>query len=538
MTQFQTKALISGSLLLAGSFCSFFAAPAKAENSVATYPKENAAAQENAAMGQVTSVSQLSDVKPTDWAFQALQSLVERYGCIAGYPDRTYRGNRALTRYEFAAGLNACLDRVNELIETGTANLVKKEDLAAVQKLQEQFAAELATLKGRVDGLETKTATLEKQQFSTTTKLTGEAIFAISDEFGSNIKNNTVFQDRVRLSLVTSFNGEDQLYTRLAAGNSTLFSLPEGNAEGIQVQSLTPDFTNKVSIDWVGYYGKINNNLKFYLAGIGGGHYDYQPTANPILDSGDSGNGTLSYFAQRNPIYTIGAGSGAGLTYDAGKLTLSAGYFADNSGPAGAPIAAANNPTKGLFNGSYSAMTQLTYKPFDAFILTLNYVNAFRQGGGIFDVGAGGTGFLGTTFANKAGDAITGPLNNSAKVNAFGAAAALKVSPKLTVNGFLTKGTVNFIKDGQGKSDLWSYGLGLALPDLGKTGNLLAVVIGAEPYRPVSGAKAIPMHVEAFYKYQISDRVTVTPGLIWVTNPGQRSNSDALIGTVRTTFTF
>jgi len=48
---------------------------------------------------QVTSVSQLSDVQPTDWAFQALQSLVERYGCIAGYPDGTYRGNRALTRY-------------------------------------------------------------------------------------------------------------------------------------------------------------------------------------------------------------------------------------------------------------------------------------------------------------------------------------------------------------------------------------------------------------------------------------------------------
>ncbi|TAF12554.1 MAG: S-layer homology domain-containing protein, partial [Nostocales cyanobacterium] len=61
----------------------------------------------NDGMGQVTSVSQFSDVQPTDWAFQALQSLVERYGCIAGYPNGTYRGNRALTRYEFAAGLNA-----------------------------------------------------------------------------------------------------------------------------------------------------------------------------------------------------------------------------------------------------------------------------------------------------------------------------------------------------------------------------------------------------------------------------------------------
>jgi len=41
-------------------------------------------------MAQITSVSQLSDVQPTDWAFQALQSLVERY-VIAGYPDSSFR---------------------------------------------------------------------------------------------------------------------------------------------------------------------------------------------------------------------------------------------------------------------------------------------------------------------------------------------------------------------------------------------------------------------------------------------------------------
>jgi len=71
-------------------------------------------------VAQVTSVSEFSDVKPTDWAFTALQSLVERYGCIAGYPPEstapgrlkqtpgtTFRGQRAMTRYEFAA-CNAC----------------------------------------------------------------------------------------------------------------------------------------------------------------------------------------------------------------------------------------------------------------------------------------------------------------------------------------------------------------------------------------------------------------------------------------------
>ncbi|MEH2170514.1 MAG: iron uptake porin [Nostoc sp.] len=94
----------------------------------------DAIVQQTNSMSQVTSVSQFSDVQPTDWAFLALQSLVERYGCIAGYPNSTYRGNRAITRYEFAAGLNACLSRINELIATATSDLVTKQDLTTLQR--------------------------------------------------------------------------------------------------------------------------------------------------------------------------------------------------------------------------------------------------------------------------------------------------------------------------------------------------------------------------------------------------------------------
>ncbi len=151
-----------------------------------TYGSEGKPGSDNASpLAQVTSVSQLSDVKPTDWAFQALQSLVEKYGCLVGYPDRTFRGKRALTRYEFAAGLNACMDRMSELLAAATADLVKKEDLVALQKMQEEFAAELATLRGRVDVLEAKTAQLESQQFSTTTKLQGEVVFSLAGASGA-----------------------------------------------------------------------------------------------------------------------------------------------------------------------------------------------------------------------------------------------------------------------------------------------------------------------------------------------------------------
>jgi len=117
-----------------------------------------------AQMGQVTSVSQFSDVYPTDWAYQALANLVETYGCVAGYPDGTFKGNIALTRYEAAALLNACLDRVTEITEE-------------IKRLMKEFEKELVVLKARVDGLEAQTAELAATQFSTTTKLSGVAYF-------------------------------------------------------------------------------------------------------------------------------------------------------------------------------------------------------------------------------------------------------------------------------------------------------------------------------------------------------------------------
>ncbi len=110
---------------------------------------------------QVTSITQFSDVYPTDWAYQALASLIERYGCVAGYPNGTFRGNRAMTRYEAAALLNACLDRITEVTDE-------------LRRLIKEFEKELAIIRGRVDGLEARVGELEAIQFSTTTKLSAK----------------------------------------------------------------------------------------------------------------------------------------------------------------------------------------------------------------------------------------------------------------------------------------------------------------------------------------------------------------------------
>jgi hypothetical protein len=517
------------------------------------YPAED---QHSAPLGQVTSVSQLTDVRPADWAFQALQSLVERYGCIGGYPNNTYQGNRTLSRFEFATGLNTCLDRIQELTATITGNLLKKDDLEIVKKLQEEFAAELATLRGRVKSLEARTARVEQQQFSTTTKLSGEVIFAVSDEF-RNRANKTVLQTRFRLNLNTSFNGKDLLVTRLDTGNGLLFKGGEApgvfigkNAagivnlsEGLQVQNIGDESGKSFALGHLAYYGStLSDRVKYYIPAVQGLHYYYAPTLNPGLDSGDSGSTTLSVFGQRNPIYEIGGGAGLGLNWKLGSVTLSLGYLSNTS----------NNPAggNGLFNGNYSGLFQVAYEG-DRVGIGATYVTAYKtQGEGIFEDGyrAQPDGSVGTTYANLISFFAPTPgliIGDRAKVNAYGLSGYFKITPKVILNAFGTYAAARYNSPNTETGEIWTYGLGLAFQDLGKQGNLGGIVVGAQPYlgNPKSrrdfGALAVPLHIEAFYKYQLNDHISITPGLIWIRHPGQiKTNKDALLGTIRTTFRF
>ena len=122
-----------------------------------------------------------------------------------------------MTRFEAAALLNACLDRVSEVTDE-------------LKKLLAEFEKELAVLKGRVDGLEAKVGVLEAQQFSTTTKLKVDANMVVggnsftgsASNLVSDARNNygaVTFNYDLRIDLLTSFTGNDQLRTRLRAGN-------------------------------------------------------------------------------------------------------------------------------------------------------------------------------------------------------------------------------------------------------------------------------------------------------------------------------
>jgi hypothetical protein len=522
---------------------------------------------ENAEQAQVTSVSQLSDVQPTDWAFQALQSLVERYGCIAGYPNGTFRGNRAATRYELAAALNACLDQISDKFAT-------KEDLATVKALQEEFKAELATLKGRVDGLEARTATLEAQQFSTTTKLSGEVIFqgAISNKSTSlpsgllgqlpgvfaSSGDNATFLHRATLSLLTSFTGKDLLITSLQEGTYAIPGLGQnadgGNAFSTYHGNLAPSLnqvsTGNVGLYYLGYrFPVFKDKGTVFITAIGGELSDFTDTLNPAFDS--DGQGSLSGFGIRNPIYRhisgklTGAASGTGVGANfnvTDKLNLAVGYLAPSglaSQSAGSSAASFDGDNGGFFGGDYSAIAQITYKPSKNLGLGLTYVRSYQNS--VSTQLGGGSGTFRASFPF---------LTTPTSANSVGFEFNWQPSTRVAFSGwfggtFAQAESSNDILVAKGdKATILNGALAVSFPDLFMKGNMGGIIVGVEP-QVVSNDSVIGkdnntnIHLEGLYRFKINDNISITPGVIAVVNPeGNSANDTVIIGTVRTTFTF
>ncbi|MEP0872562.1 iron uptake porin [Trichocoleus desertorum AS-A10] len=496
------------------------------------------------ALSQVTSVSQLSDVTPTDWAFQALQSLVERYGCIAGYPDGTYRGNRSLSRYEFAAGLNACLDRVNELIAAATEGPTA-EDLATIRRLQEEFGAELATLRGRVDALEAQTAKLEQPQFSTTTQLRGDAIFIAADTFGDRANNTpqddtrdettTFFAHRTRLTLQTSFTGKDQLTTGLQASNIPNFSSQTGTQMtrfGFERQGAFED--NDLFLDRLYYRFPVNDKLTAWIGPRALQPAVFLPTLNPLVGGP---TGASSRFAAFNhTLYRPGFdGAGAAVSYKFNpQLQLGLGYIVDNN--------QANLPEsgRGIFEGNNLAIAQLTFSPSPQFDLGLTYGRKYFGNNTGFNL----TGGTGSAFARNPFDQRATASDN------FGVEFNWRARPILNLSGWFGYTRAHQLSGGDNDATILHGALTVAFPDLFAKGNLGGFVVGVPPkatsndYRSRPGAAPredvdTSLHLEAFYTLRLTDNISVTPNVFVVTAPEHNDANDAIwVGALRTNFSF
>lgn len=476
-------------------------------------------------MSQVTNVNRLRDVSPVDWAYEALANLASRYNCISGFPDNSYRGDRPVSRYEFAAGLNSCLNKLEGVI--AASEEVSTQDIETLLRLMQDFQAELAVVRGKTDGVQARVVDLELTQFSTTTKLRGEAIFGLGSVFSGNNDNSTVLGDRVRLELNTSFNGKDLLFTRLATGN-----FPSLNDTGFQGNlGFTAPENNNLELDTLYYTFPVGNNANVILGATGTEADELVNTVN-ILD-GDGASGAISLFGTRNPIYLPPRDAGLGITYNLGDtVEISGGYLASN----------ASQPESGIFEAPYSAIAQVLFTPVDSLDVAITYVHSRNQSD--TETGSSKANIRTLTASNTFPDGV------STVSDSYGIELSWSISDRIILGGWgtlskvTTLSTLNGSLD-RGTQDIWNTALTVALPDLGKEGNLAGIIVGIEPtvtdssINNLTEDEDLSLHVEAFYQYQINDFIAVTPGVVWITAPDNNNNNeDLVIGTIRTTFSF
>jgi hypothetical protein len=478
---------------------------------------------------------------------------VERYGCIAGYPDGTFRGNRAMSRYEFAAGLNACLQQMERLIAGVGSDLPSRQDLERLQRLTAEFQPELTALGTRVDNLEGRVAFVEDHQFSTTTKLFGQAIFGVQgrneNEFDffldrfSDDSNNINVIDNVQLSLFTQFSPRSLLLTGLQAGDGSGSGTFLDKYVGLAYEG---DTNNDVLVSDLNYRQLFGSKFAVIVGPVGVNAVNVFRGTNRVESAGF---GPLSRFAQRNPIINMGGnGGGVGFDWQLGtRFSLQGVYSANRSAD---PI---NGGIFGGEEGTTTAGLQFVVSPTANIDISLQYLNSYSPSG---QLGTGvGDDLLAVQTINSEGF-LRAPI----QTNAFGAGIEWRLTPGITVGGWGGYTTSELLGE-SGNVETVNWMAFLNFPDLLREGNLGGIYIGQPPKITSSdlpdgrnipsfvnegditasegGQPDTAIHLEGFYRFRVSNNISITPGVIVIFNPNHNDNNDTItIGALRTTFTF
>ncbi len=469
-----------------------------------------------AAAQPVQSVNDLRDISPDHWAYTSVKNLVEKYGCLSGYPDGTFRGDRGMTRYELASALNGCMESINARIADNSTS-VSNEDLATLQRLQEEFQSELATLRSRVDGLEGRTAELENNL--SRVKLSGELITDVGGVFsgeangaGTEAKDTLTAAARLRLNLDSNLTGNDLLHARVEATNFEGYS---GRFEGgTSFDGLNTPYDNEgdssVKLDELYYQRQVGpGQLTVGTHGL---------SLDDIASTATAPSGDYAFIEQfqANPAIAEAAeGAGIGYKLNLGeKLELAAAYTL--------PTDSAASTSRGLLDGTNTASAQVTYKPGEKTALSVAYAKTHEQGVVAGTTGAADPFGTGDTSGNHVG---------------------LSASQKLGKVDLSAHGGVSFLNDGASsdQATVVNWAAQVGVNDLFGQGNYGGVGVGAVPY--ISGgdvaSEKAPLAAQAFYSVKVNDGLAIQPQLVYIANPnGNSSNENVWAGSVKTTLRF
>ncbi len=469
-------------------------------------------------MRKLTSITELLDVQPDDWAYQTLQALIDKYGVVAGYSDRTFRGDRPLTRSEFAAALKAAIPKVD------LSTFATQQDLEALQRLQAEFAQDLQSVSDRVSRLERRL-----RPVSETTKLTGEVIFAPilinkTEKADRDQPTDSEFtlSSRVKLNFITSLGGKTQLRTTLKANN--IPGIQRATGTDMARLSFQGDSDSRLEIDELSLRSKLHKRVTLFAFAAGGSLNKFTETLNPFLTS--SSDGSLSRFGQRNPIYRQGGEVGLGFSFQLSQaVSLDVGYVADR----------VNRPAVGFGNAAYGAIAQLTVEFSKTAGIGFTYIRSFN-------------GLDTNTGSDRANDPFD-DKSNAITADSFGVETTIGLSKNLALSGWVgfSRATARDLP-GNPSASVFNWAITLAVPNLGQEGNLLGFVVGQPPKVTTNEFQrrgnfytdpATSVHLEAFYRIRLSKGISITPGFLIITAPEHNwDNPTIFVGTLRTTFSF
>jgi hypothetical protein len=519
---------------------------------------------------QVTAIGQFTDLRPSDWAYAALSNLVSRYGCVAGYPNGLFKGGQPITRFEAAALLNSCLDRVTEFTDD-------------LKRLLHELEKEMALVRGRVDGLEARLGELEAMEFSTTTKLSGVSamylntaggpykalssarqslapgIVGVRDAVAEPLNAPVVFQYSTILGLSTSFSGKDLLSIDLYTSNfqpysSSLFGATP-NLTGTYSTRLSfdaPPYTGTVSVADLFYRFKIGDSITIKATAAGsevsneliGSNLPFQ-AAYPYIQS-------ISRFGRFDPIYyqTLGR-PGFSAEWQIGRgFSIGGGYFGEFGGVlAGGQIPLPNGKSS---SASQAAIAQVSWFPSPknyTFGMALTYVKSTAQASTAYGL----SGYTGSQYSDQPFGTLYPPTPDNkpsqlalTPVGINGDHISLGFGWKMFGNAYLT-GDVGYVRatalnssipfgvNAGDTASIFEWNMALAFNNIFGPGNVLTFLVG-NPYRVVAHSSAAfqtedtpAWHLEMSYTYRVSDHISLVPGFIYIINP-ENNPSNASIG--------
>jgi len=483
----------------------------------------NGVSDYSASSEEVKSISQFSDVYPTDWAYQALTNLAERHGCAVASPTGS------ITRYEAAALLNTCLSEVAQ---------VNEEE----RRLISEFAPELAVIKGRIDGLEARIGEFEAGQFSTTTKLTGKTYFvlgAVTTDKDGGEDEATTLNYTTQLNLNTSFSGRDLLYTRIKTGNfvkGETFSNKKTNT----YLAASNQNDNGLKVDKIWYQFPVGDNLTFWVGPRIENYYMLASAPSiykPVLKAFALGGNGATYGSSTD------GGFGAAWTQSVDDRTqprfaVSTNYVSKGATKADNEISAKDGAGGLLTNAQSKWLSKVEYGSNRWQVSGAVSVNHCSKVDGSDSCKVWTDYYSTEKGKSRTGDTTAYALRAYWMPEETGAIPAIQLGYDVaSVDDDGVTGSTE-------ETSQWM--IGLMWKDAFIDGNRAGVAFGARQYATdiVGGADdpADDNFVwEAYYDIKVSDNITVTPAIFGGTDTynGASDNSDDVFGgLVQTTFKF